>query len=78
MCFTGRFNRTLSTLVGFYNDIKINISDKSRIAAIILNCRDKIMPYDELTHKETARRELIDAGYSIAEFGPWIDAIGDE
>jgi len=25
-CFTGRFNRTLSVLVGFYDDIKINIS----------------------------------------------------
>ncbi len=34
-CFTGRFNRTLSVLVGFFDDIKINISDKSRISAII-------------------------------------------
>ena len=78
MCFTGRFNRTLSVLIGFYDDIKVNISDKSRIAAIILNCRDKIMPYDSLTHKEMAQRELIEAGYSVAEIGPWIDAIDDE
>ncbi len=75
MCFTGRFNRTLSVLVGFYDDIKINISNKSRISAIILNCRDKILPYDINTHQKLAEKELIDAGYTNEEIKDWIDAI---
>ncbi len=75
MCFTGRFNRTLSVLVGFYDDIKINISDNSRISAIILNCKEKIIPYDNLLHQEMSRKELIDAGYNELEIEPWISAI---
>ncbi len=74
-CFTGRFNRTLSVLVGFFDDIKINISDKSRISAIIINCKDKIIPYDPIKHKDAATKELIDAGYVEADFKDWIDAI---
>ncbi len=76
-CFTGRFNRTLSVLVGYFDDIKINISDKSRISAIILNTRDRIIPYDPTKHKEMAKKDLIDAGYTEVEFKDWIDAIED-
>ncbi len=74
-CFTGRFNRTLSVLVGFFDDIKINISDKSRISAIILNSKEKIIPYDTIKHKEASTKELIDAGYLEADFKDWIEAI---
>ncbi len=74
-CFTGRFNRTLSVLVGFFDDIKINISDKSRISAIILNSKDKIFPYDPIKHKNAATKELVDAGYVEADFKDWINAI---
>ncbi len=49
-CFMGRFNRTLSVLVGFFDDIKINISDKSRISAIVLNTGDKINPEFRLSY----------------------------
>ena len=77
-CFTGRFNRTLSVLVGFYDDIKINISDNARIGAIIIACRDKIMPYDLINHKKMALKELLEAGYTEEEIKPWIDAIDDE
>lgn len=76
-CFTGRFNRTLSVLVGFYNDIKINISDKSRISAIILNCKDRIIPYNSQLHRETSKLELIEAGYTETEIDPWISAIDE-
>ena len=76
-CFTGRFNRTLSVLVGFYSDIKINISDQSRIGAIILNLKDKIIPYNIDIHKETAIKELTEAGYSKEEIEPWIGAIDE-
>ncbi len=76
-CFTGRFNRTLSVLVGFCDDIQINISDKSRISAIILNIKDKIIPYDPVKHKETAIKELKEAGYLETDFKDWIDVIDD-
>jgi hypothetical protein len=76
-CFTGRFNRTLSVLVGFFDDIKINISDKSRIGAIILNSKEKMNPYSIDKHKEMATKELISAGYTEEEIEPWIDAIDE-
>ncbi len=76
-CFTGRFNRTLSVLVGFYDDIKINISDNSRISTIILNCKYKIIPYNNKTHQEISEKELIDAGYNKKEIEPWISAIDE-
>jgi hypothetical protein len=77
-CFTGRFNRTLSVLVGFYDDIRINISDKARIGAIIITCKDKIMPYNSTDHKKMVLKELADAGYTEKEIKPWIDVIEDE
>ncbi len=75
MCFTGRFNRTLSVLVGFYDDIKINISDNSRIDAIIISCGEKIIPYDKHIHREISIKKLIAAGYSYSVIEPWISAI---
>ncbi|CAH6420538.1 Hypothetical protein MVR_LOCUS156 [uncultured virus] len=75
MCFTGRFNRTLSVLVGFYPDIEITIADKSRIGAIIVAIQAQISPYDPSTHRELAQRQLIEAGYTLAEIQPWLDAI---
>ena len=74
-CFTGRFNRTLSVLMGFYKDIVIAISDKSRIGAIILAIKDRIRPYDHVTHKTMAQHELLEAGYTEDEIKAWIEAI---
>ena len=76
-CFTGRFNRTLSILVGFYDDIKIEISDQSRIGAIILVCKDKIIPYNTEEHRKLAYQELISIGYNESEIKLWLDAIDD-
>lgn len=75
LCFTGRFNRTLSALVGFYPDIIISISDNSRIGAIILKAREAIDPYDPLTHIKLAQSMLTDAGYGADEIKPWLEAI---
>ena len=74
-CFTGRFNRTLSVLVGFYDDIKIEISDNSRISAIIMNCKEKINPYSVEEHRKKAEQELLDAGYNKIEIEPWLSAL---
>lgn len=75
LCFTGRFNRTLSVLVGFYPDIRITISDSSRIGAIVLVIKNRLKPYDVDTHRTIAHRELKEAGYTEEEIRPWIDAI---
>ncbi len=76
-CFTGRFNRTLSVLVGFYDDIKINISDNSRIGAIILNIKEKIIPYDPYMHKEIATTYLLNVGYTMSDIRLWVDAVDE-
>ena len=74
-CFTGRFNLTLSVLVGFYSDIVIEISDNSRIGAIILAVKARIEPYNPVVHRQAAMHELIEAGYTEAEIESWLGAI---
>ena len=72
-CFTGRFNRALSVLVGFCDDIKIEISDNARIGAIILNIKSKYT--DIVKIKEISKKELLEAGYIETEIEPWLEAI---
>ena len=76
-CFTGRFNRTLSVLVGFYDDISINISDSSRISAIIIAIRNRLDFYAPAAHRDAATQALIEAGYSLTDIKPWLNAIED-
>lgn len=75
MCFTGRFNRLVSVLVGFYDDIVVEISDTSRIGAIILTVRDQVIPYDSKAHRQASNEQLLAAGYTEAEIEPWLGAI---
>ena len=75
MCFTGRFNRTLSVLVGFYDDIVIEISDRARIGAIIIALKTRINPYDPIKHAALAIEQLRAAGYDDDTIQPWVDAI---
>ena len=77
-CFTGRFNRTLSALVGFYPDIVISISDNSRISAIILAVKARVEPYSPQACYDAARKQLLDAGYTESVIKPWLDAIIDD
>lgn len=74
-CFTGKFNRLLAVLVGFYDDIHINISDHSQISAIIISSQKKIIPYCPIIHKQIATDLLINLGYSIENIYEWIEAI---
>ncbi|CAH6421582.1 Hypothetical protein MVR_LOCUS284 [uncultured virus] len=74
-CFTGRFNRTLSVLVGFYEDIVIGISDSSRIGAIIIAAGTRLEVYDHTAHRELARALLLEAGYDTDTIEPWMEAI---
>ena len=76
-CFTGRFNRTLSVLVGFYDDIFINISDSSRISAIVIAIGSKLDPYTAAQHVSDATKALTEAGYSMSDIQPWLEAISE-
>ena len=78
-CFTGRFNRLVSVLVGFYPDIVIEISDSSRIGSIILAIKERFnsqgVPYDSVEHINQAKIQLLEAGYTEEEIRPWLEAI---
>ena len=74
-CFTGRFNRTLSVLVGFYDDIVIEISDNSRIGAIIIAIKQGLDVYNPVEHRTRAKTALLEAGYTDEDMEPWLDAI---
>lgn len=77
-CFTGRFNRVLSVLEGFYDDIVIEISDNSRIAGIIIAIQKRLesqASYDPFVHKHIAEQRLLRAGYTEAVIEPWLAAI---
>ena len=74
MCFTGRFNRTLSVLQGFYDDVNITISSSSQISAIVLAAREKFEG-EEL--KQVIVKELKERGYREEEYVDWINALDD-
>ncbi|CAH6420505.1 Hypothetical protein MVR_LOCUS147 [uncultured virus] len=74
-CFTGRFNRTVSVLMGFYDDIVIAIADSSRIGAIIVAIKGSVLPYDPKVHQERAKTALTEAGYDDDTIIPWLEAI---
>ena len=75
LCFTGRFNRTLSVLVGFCEDIVISISDNSRISAIVIAARTMPEACDPAQHRVIAQDKLLEAGYNLDQVQPWLDAI---
>jgi hypothetical protein len=74
MCFTGRFNRTLSVLQGFYDDIEITISASAQITAVVLRLKN-IYSDKELEMK--IKEELTTLGYQQSEFKPWLDALDE-
>ena len=63
--------------MGFYPDIVIEISDNSRIGAIIIAARTKVDVYDAAQHRAHAQTLLLEAGYTELEIQPWLEAIND-
>ena len=72
-CFTGLFNKTVNTLVGFYDDIKVEISATSHIQALIQVARKK-----DQFNRESVEQILKEAGYVDDEIEPWMEAIDEE
>ena len=69
-CFTGRLTRLVNTLVGYYDDIHIKISDSEQISNIISQVQNKYT--DEKYVRETIIEELKERGYSEQVINEWI------
>ena len=73
MCFTGRLTRLLNTLVGFYDDIELQISDSEQITNIIMGLKNKFPSGEEL--RDAVKKELYERQYSESIINEWIDYI---
>ncbi len=73
MCFTGRMTRLLNVLVGFYDDIELQISDSEQITNIIMNLKNNISDNKQL--KDAVKKELLDRQYSEAIINEWLEYI---
>jgi len=72
MCFTGRLTRLLNVLVGFYDDIEIQISDSEQITNIILSLQKKYSG-DQL--KDEFKKELLERQYTETIINEWLEYI---
>ncbi len=72
MCFTGRMTRLLNVLVGFYDDIELQISDSEQITNIIMSFKNKYVG-EQL--KDAVKKELIERQYSEAIINEWLEYI---
>ena len=73
MCFTGRMTRLLNTLVGFYDDIELQISNSEQITNIIMSLKTKITDVEQL--KEAVKKELFERQYSETIINEWLEYI---
>lgn len=76
-CLDGQFNRLVSVLVGYCDDVVIGTSDISNISSFIIKTGARIDPYDPAAHRSLARCGLLERGYDESEISPWLDAIDD-
>ena len=72
MCFTGRLTRLLNTLVSFYNDIELQISDSEQITNIIMVLKNNFLE-DQLML--VVKKELFERQYSESIINEWFDYI---
>ena len=71
LCFGGRLSRLVSVLDGFFDDVRISISDNERITAIVLQVRDSLDIYDARLHLDLVTEQLVEAGFTADQFEPW-------
>ena len=73
-CYTGRLSRLVNVLNGYYDDIKINISDSEQISNIILTIKNKYEEINDEVKKEMIK-ELKERGYEDDVIQVWIDNV---
>jgi hypothetical protein len=74
-CYTERMSRIINCLNGFSNLVKVQISESEQIGQIISIVKDLLSSKEEYTvekHKELARTELVNRGYSNDIIEIWI------
>ena len=69
-CFTGRITRLVNVLCGYFDDIKITISNNERMSAIILTILNGNEMDDIL--KEQCRKQLKENEFSNEEIDKWL------
>ena len=78
-CFTGRLSRLVNVLVGFFDDIRIEISGAEQISVVIalVKTRHNIGDEDEVTLEAKAeiRTELEARGYEPGVIEVWLAAL---
>ena len=78
-CFTGRLSRLVNVLVGFFEDIRIEISGAEQISVVIalVKTRHNIGAEDEVTPEAKAeiRGELEARGYEPSVIEEWLAAL---
>ena len=73
MCFTGRMTRLLNVIVGFYDDIELQISDSEQLTNIIMSLKNKYVDNNEL--KDQVKKELLDRQYDNKVIDEWLEYI---
>ena len=71
----GRMVRLVNTLVGFYPDIEIQISDSEQIASIILTLKKNYISEDNQIVKNKIQQELLDRNYDMNTINEWLEYI---
>ena len=78
-CFTGRLSRLVNVLVGFFDDIRIEISGAEQISVVIalVKARHRIGDEDAMTSEAKAeiRTELEARGYESSVIEEWLAAL---
>ncbi len=78
-CFTGRLSRLVNVLVGFFDDIRIEISGAEQISVVIalVKARHQIGDEDEVSPEAKAeiRTELEARGYEPGVIEEWLAAL---
>ena len=76
-CFTGRLSRLVNCLVGFCDDVQIQISDRSQINNIVILVKDRLGDgYTVERHRAEVEKEMTERGFgreTIAEIVGYIE-----
>lgn len=85
LCFTGRLSRLVNTLVHYYDDIQMSISDNAQINAKILAAKNKVMedtkegdPEFPKKWKNLAKEYLEEILVPPEEIKNWLEHIYEE
>lgn len=80
-CFSGKLAQLVNCLVGYYDDIEINISQNEQINIIILHIKKKLLEdngnLDYNLWKNKVETELTSRGYNPGIIGVYLKAIED-